>query len=96
LPPEAKQIKLKFRQYEAYKSQKRIEIAKKLIEAKIERTKEVLTWLKEKYPKVNNKIEKEASKLSRTNAIETIMSVEGRVADIYWRELSKLFDKKLG
>jgi hypothetical protein len=39
LPPEAKQTKLKFRQYEAYKSQKRIEIAKKLKQKSRERKK---------------------------------------------------------
>lgn len=45
LPQEAKQTELKFRQYEAYKSPQRIEIARKLIETKIQRTKDVLNWL---------------------------------------------------
>jgi CRISPR-associated protein Cas1 len=94
LPQGAKQTELKFRQYEIYKSQQRIELAKKLIKAKIERTKEVLTWLKERYPQVNDHIEKEASKLFKTRTILDIMNVEGRVANIYWREISQLFNKK--
>lgn len=93
LPPEAKQTKLKFRQYEAYKSQKRIEIAKKLIEAKIKRTKEVLSWLKEKYPKINERIEKESKRLNDVKTIQEILMVEGRVAEIYWKELSRIFPK---
>ena len=93
LPQEAKQTKLKFKQYEAYKSQKRIEIAKKLIEVKIERTKEILTWLKERYPKINERIEKESKRLNDTKTIQEILMVEGRVAEIYWKELSGIFPK---
>jgi CRISP-associated protein Cas1 len=96
LPQEAKQTKLKFKQYEAYKSQKRIEIAKKLIKAKIERTKDVLSWLKERYPTVNDRIDKIAFALSIVKTIQEIMNIEGRVADLYWKEVSKIFDKKFG
>ena len=92
LPQEAKQTKLKFGQYESYKSSERIKIAKKFIEAKIERTKEVLTWLKERYPKVNDGIEKFT--LFHAKTIEEIMNIEGRVADLYWKEVSKVFNKK--
>ena len=93
LPPEAKQTKLKFKQYETYNSPRRIQIAKKFIEAKIERTGEVLNWLHERY-EVNNNIDKEFSRFEKAKTIAEIMSVEGRVAEIYWKELSKIFNEK--
>jgi CRISPR-associated protein Cas1 len=96
LPPEAKQTKLKFAQYITYESSKRIEIARKLIDAKIKRSKVVLGWLKEKYPCISDNIQREYKKLPKAKSIEQIMNIEGRVAEIYWKELSKIFNKKFG
>lgn len=92
LPPEAKQTKLKFAQYAAYENQ-RIPLAKKLIEAKINGQKAILNWLREKYPAVKNDFD--GPRLSEGQTIERIMYVEGMFADFYWRQLSKVFDKKL-
>jgi len=94
LPIEAKQTKLKFLQYRAYESQERISIAKNIINAKIQNSKVVLIWLKQKYPQINDSIEKEYSKLASQKTIHDIMTVEARVAQIYWKEVSKVFDKK--
>lgn len=96
LPAEAKQTKLKFAQYRAYESSLRIEIARKLIEAKTKRTKEVLTWLKERYPTVEDNIEKELNKLNSSKTIQEILMIEGRIAEIYWKQLARIFPKKFG
>lgn len=93
LPPEAKQTELKFRQYETYKTGKRLEIARKLISAKIQRTKDVLKWLKDRYPKVNDKIT--IPNLGKQKTIKDIMGVEGRVAELYWKEIYKILNKRL-
>ncbi len=94
LPLEAKQTKLKFKQYQTYQSKKRIFLAGKIIDAKIKGSKAVLDWLKERYPKVNNKIEKSASKLKKAKTIKEIMHVESLVAVDYWKELDKILNKK--
>lgn len=91
LPQEAKQTELKFRQYETYKSERRVEIARKFIEAKIQRTKDVLDWLNQRYPEIDTNFK---SDLSKAQTIPEIMNVEGRVAEFYWRQLHKLLSKK--
>ena len=92
LPEEAKQTELRFKQYETYKSKKRIDIARKLIEAKIQRTKDVLSWLKERYPDLYDKIK--VPNLDKLNTIKDIMGIEGRVAEIYWKEVSKILNRR--
>lgn len=94
LPPESKQTKVKFKQYESYQNFERIKIAKKLIEAKFKRTKDVLNWLKKRYPEMDNIIEREAYRLPDANTIPEMMTVEGRVAKIYWEQFTKIFGKK--
>jgi len=94
LPPEAKQTKLKFVQYRAYESPKRIQIAKGLIGGKFHSTKAVLKWLKERYPQINDSIEKESFKLNKVKTILEILMIEGRVAEIYWKQLVKIFPKR--
>ncbi len=94
MPIEAKQTKLKFLQYRAYESEERIRIAKSLMDAKFKNSKAVLSWLKKKYPEINDNTEKEASNLANAKTIQEIMTVEGRVAQIYWHEIAKIFNKK--
>lgn len=95
LPPESVQTKLKFAQYGLYQnSDKRLKLGREFIKAKFSSTKLVLEWLKQKYSNVNSDIEKETKQLDSTTQIPQILSVEGRVAEIYWRELSKIFDPK--
>jgi len=53
LPPEGVQVKTKFAQYSSYKDEKlKLELAKKFIDAKIQRTKSVLEYLKSRYEDV--------------------------------------------
>jgi len=94
LPPEARQTKLKFAQYRAYEDSKKRAIAKKLLEAKFQRTKDVLGWLKERYPKVDIDIDREVSKLGTTDNIKDMLAIEGRVAHIYWQQIIKIIPKK--
>lgn len=94
LPPEAKQTKLKFAQYRAYESDERISLARKFIEAKVKGQETVLAWLREKYPEINDDFDV-ISKLTEANTVERIMYVEAMLADHYWKQLSKIFDKKL-
>ena len=95
LPPESVQVKTKFDQYRAYENTAlRIQIARKLIEAKFERTRLVLDYLGQRYPNIGTDIERDASKLSDTNTIREVMGVEGAVAQLYWSEFQKIIPDK--
>jgi len=51
LPPESTNVKTKFAQYHAFEDQeKRLEIAKKFIEAKFDKSKSFLDFLSQRYP----------------------------------------------
>ena len=91
LPPESVQVKTKFDQYRAYEDMAtRIKIARKLIEAKFERTRLVLNYLEQRYPEIGTDIDRDAGKLGDTNTIQKIMGVEGAVAQLYWSEFQKI------
>ena len=95
LPPESVQVRIKFDQYRAYENMAtRIKIARKLIEAKFERSRLVLDYLEQRYPDVGNDLERDACKLSGTNTIKEIMGVEGAVAQLYWSEFQKIIPDK--
>lgn len=93
LPNEIQMVSLKFHQYRTYESPKRLLIAKSLIKAKIEKSEEVLHWLKERFGEIEFDIENEASKLEGVRTVPEILTIEGRIASIYWRELTKVFPK---
>lgn len=83
LPPESVQVKTKFDQYRAYEDMAtRIKIARKLIEAKFERTRLVLNYLEQRYPEIGTDIDRDAGKLGDTNTIQKIVGVEGAVAQL--------------
>ncbi len=91
LPPESVQIKTKFDQYRAYENPAiRIKIARKLIEAKFERTRLVLDFLAQRYPVIERDIDREAKKLGGANTIKEVMGFEGAVAQLYWKEFLKI------
>ena len=95
LPPESVQVKTKFAQYHSYNDYKlRVELSRKFIEAKINRTKSVLEWLKLRYKEINYDFSKEEEKLENTKTIQEIMMIEARVAKIYWEELIKILPEK--
>jgi len=95
LPPESVQVKTKFAQYTAYiDNNLRIELAKKFISAKIQRTQIVLDWLKQKYTVINTDFQKELVLFKKANNIPEIMMVEGRIAGFYWQQLKTIFPNK--
>jgi len=90
LPPESVQVKTKFAQYQAYGSpQKRLEIARKVILAKFARTRAVLAALHQRYPDVKEDLSTWPSQLVKAKTLAEIMTVEGRVAGVYWQEFGK-------
>src|SRR4030042_2705825 len=96
LPPESVQVKTKFSQYSAYNDSKlRMEIAKKILEAKFERTKSVLSWLKQRYPEINDNFMREIAFFRRAQTISQIMQTEARIANQYWNEFGKIIPEKL-
>ncbi|HDQ07304.1 MAG TPA: CRISPR-associated endonuclease Cas1 [Methanoculleus sp.] len=95
LPPVRSATKTKFDQYHAFEDTgKRITIAKKFIEAKIERQKMVLDYLHQRYPEVQNNISEESKGLKSAKTIREIMGAEGAVAHLYWDELGKIIPEK--
>ena len=95
LPPESVQVKTKFAQYHSYSDNNlRLELAKKFIRAKFNRTKIVLEWLKLRYDQINDDFSSEEKLFEKTKSIPDIMMVEGRVAGFYWQELQKIFPEK--
>jgi len=91
LPPESVQVKTKFDQYRAYENAAlRIKIARKLIEAKFERSQIVLDYLEQRYPEIGNDLGLDTCRLNDTNTIKEVMGVEGAVAQIYWNEFRKI------
>ncbi|WP_416182800.1 CRISPR-associated endonuclease Cas1 [Methanosarcina sp.] len=78
LPPESTNVKTKFAQYHAFEDQaKRLEIAKKFIEAKFNKSQAVLDYLKLRYPEFNFDVSNERKKLEEVKTIKEIMGVEG-------------------
>jgi len=91
LPPESVQVKTKFAQYQAFGNKElRLEIAKKFIEAKFERTQVVLDYLKQRYPAVEDDIFKHVMNLDKAKSIKDVMGVEGAVAAYYWQQTQKV------
>jgi CRISPR-associated protein Cas1 len=99
LPKEPVNGPLKIAQIEAYRDQaKRFYIAKKLVEAKAQRTIDVLGWLAEKYGTFNieTNLKSELDRLTKCENLPQLLSIEGRIADIYWRCAQTVIPVKLG
>jgi CRISPR-associated protein Cas1 len=95
LPPESTNVKTKFAQYSSFQDQeRRIEIAKKFIEAKFDKSKIVLDFLKQRYPEINYDISIDANKMKSSKTIREIMGFEGGLAWKYWNEYSKAISEK--
>ncbi|AFV22383.1 CRISPR-associated protein, Cas1 family [Methanolobus psychrophilus R15] len=90
LPPESTNIKIKFSQYHAYEDEDiRAKIAKNLIEAKFDKSKVVLDYLKQRYPAIEYDFLEDIGKLNAAKSVREIMGVEGGVAWKYWNEFAK-------
>lgn len=102
MPPESKQSITRMAQYRAYENRQRVDIAKKIIDAKIRSSVAVLNWLAERYREVADsqeqimkKIETNWSQLRRATTIKQVMGIEGMVARVYWDTISKVIDDRL-
>ncbi len=99
LPKDPVNGPLKIAQIKAYEDQaKRFYIAKKLVEAKAMRTVEVLGWLAERHGKRNLQIDlnPDLERLYGCVSLPRLLSIEGRIADYYWRYLQKVLPDSLG
>jgi CRISPR-associated protein Cas1 len=100
LPREPVNGPLKIAQIEAYKDQeKRFYIAKKLLEAKAQRTLDVMRWLDARYGRfsdVQANFDMESERLEQCQSLPRLLSIEGRIADIYWRHLQQVLPVKFG
>jgi CRISPR-associated protein Cas1 len=78
---------LRAAQFESCKDPaKKFKIAYEIVKAKIQRSRDVLKWLAERYDiaKHVRRVDKEALALSRAKTVNDIRIVEGRVAQQYW------------
>jgi len=91
---------LKIAQIDAYrKSGKRFYIAKRLVEAKAQRTMDVMKWLDVRYGKlsgVQTGFDSELERLRECRSLPRLLMIEGRIADIYWRYLQRILPTKFG
>ncbi len=94
LPPESVQVGTKFSQYSAYNNESiKLELSKKFILAKIERTRAVLDFLKQRYD-FEYSFDAEMKKFEASKTIQEVMLSEARIAGIYWKILVKIFPDK--
>ena len=97
LPREPVNGPLKIAQVEAYNDhEKRFYIAKKLIEAKTQRTLDTIQWLEACHGKLQRStdLQNETKRLGESTDLRNLMMVEGRIADIYWRYLQQVLPAK--
>ena len=87
-----------YHSFEAYlDSKRRLIIARSLIETKLERSDQILDWLKETCDIELDirRFRKEASALSRAKTVDDVRGVEGRAAEFYWQAFQKVVPSKL-
>jgi len=100
LPKEPVSSKLRLKQYEIYQDEKRrYDIAYPIVKEKIKQSINLLNELSRYYNTVGiNKIKSESKreamfKLESTYDYRNLMMYEGRIADIYWSQILKIFNK---
>jgi CRISPR-associated protein Cas1 len=101
LPREPVNGPLKIAQVDAYRDrEKRFCIAKKLVEAKAHRTLDVMKWLAARYGELPSQVQRdlanELERLDQCQRLPRLLSIEGRIADIYWRHLQQVLPVKFG
>ncbi len=99
LPKDPVNGPLKIAQIDAYRDPiKRFYIAKKLVEAKAQRSSDVLNWLAERYGKFDSEatLKAELERLAQCESLPRLLSIEGRIADIYWQYVQTVIPAKLG
>ena len=72
--------------------EKKYRIAYELVKAKIRRTSDVLRWLQERYDieKQGRRVNVESLALSEAKNVDDIRTVEGRVAQQYWKAVQSI------
>jgi len=94
LPPMPIKADLRAEQLKACENpEKNRKIAYELVKAKIQRSKDVLKWLSERYDieKDARKVSFESSRLFKAKTVNDIRTVEGRVAQHYWQAVQSIF-----
>ena len=102
LIPEPKNGASRFHQYQAFSDERRIDIAKKFIEAKIKSSVLVLDWIVQRHPELKE-TKKQCfdehflfkDKLPEADTISKIRGLEGMFARNHWLILAETFNKKL-
>jgi CRISPR-associated protein Cas1 len=93
LPPMPVKADLRAAQFESCKDpEKKFKIASEIVRAKIQRSRDVLKWLSERYDieKHCRLVDKEALALLRAKTVNDIRIVEGRVAQQYWLAIQSI------
>ncbi len=98
LPREPVNGPLKIAQIDTYRDlERRFFIARKLVEAKAQRTLDVLQWLEARYGKSSavSEVDSAIERLEGCASLPVLMQVEGQIADIYWCYLQQVLPAKL-
>ena len=98
MPPQPVRGDLRRAQVEAHLNpKKRLTIARSIIEAKLERSDQVLNWLGESHDMEREirSFREEAHGLGHAKMVDEIRSVEARAAETYWRAFQKAVPVKL-
>ena len=97
LPPMPVKADLRAGQLRACEDpEKKREIAYELVRAKIQRSKDVLKWLAERYDveKDVRKVVFESCRLREAKTVDEIRAVEGKVAQHYWRAIQSIIPQE--
>jgi CRISPR-associated protein Cas1 len=98
MPPQPIRGDLRRAQVEAHlDSEKRVAVARSFIEAKLERSDQVLNWLGESHDIEQDirSFREEAHGLGHAKTVDEIRNVEARGAETYWRAFQKAVPSKL-
>jgi CRISPR-associated protein Cas1 len=98
MPPQPIRGDLRRAQVEAYlDSGKRFTVARSFIEAKLERSGQVLDWLRESHDveREIRRFRKEACALRKAKTVEDVRGVEAHAAEFYWQAFQKAVPSKL-
>ena len=101
MPKEANNGNLRIKQYSKYlDNEQRLNIANTLLEAKVQKSYELLVELSKFYEEINvNELEQQfADELKligqqKTKDLNKLLMCEGRIAGLYWDNLKKIFNK---
>lgn len=72
----------------------------RLVEAKAQRTLDVMKWLAAMYgelpPQVQHDMTNELERLDQSKTLPRLLSIEGRITDIHWRYVQTVLPAKFG